>query len=274
MWGAIIGDIVGSRFEFCNYRGKDFELFTPECCYTDDSVLTVAVAETLMAFDPMLSFDIDTYEQPFKRDLVDAFHRYGWEYIDRCGFGDSFFEWFLNGDNDPYNSFGNGSAMRVSAVAWVGKNLKEVERIAKFTAEVTHNHPEGIKGAIVTAGCIFLARTGRSKEDIKRYVKHYGYVLDASVDTYRKTNRFNETCQKTIPVAMQCFLEGKDFEDVLRNSISVGGDSDTIAAIACSVAEGFYGVTDWYKEKVRINLDKKLYAVAQEFDEKYLSQKA
>lgn len=266
MWGAIIGDIVGSRFEFNNYRGKDFELFAPECCYTDDSVLTVAIAETLLKYDSITDGDA------FKRDLVDAFHRYGKEYL-CCGFGGRFFDWIIEGKTQPYNSFGNGSAMRVSAAAWYCDNLREAERIAKLTAEITHNHPEGIKGAVVTAGCIFLARTGRSKEDIARYITHYGYALNTSVATYIKINRFSETCQKTIPVAMQCFLQGNDFEDVLRNSISVGGDSDTIAAIACSIAEGFYGVNDWYKEKVRINLDKKLYAVLQEFDKKFISSK-
>lgn len=215
MWGALIGDIVGSRFEFNNYRGKDFELFAPMCCYTDDSVLTIAVAEVLMKYESISD------EEQFKKDLVSAFHKYGMEYLS-CGFGGRFFEWIIEKNTQPYNSFGNGSAMRVSAVAWYGNTLEEVERIARLTAEITHN---------------------------------------------------DETCQKTIPVAMACFLEGDDFEDVLRNAISVGGDSDTLSAIACSVAEGFYGVNDWFKEKVRINLDKKLYAIAKDFDEKYISTK-
>jgi type I restriction enzyme M protein len=263
MWGALIGDIVGSRFEFNNYRGKDFELFAPMCCYTDDSVLTVAIAEVLMKHESISD------EEQFKKDLVSAFHKYGMEYLG-CGFGGRFFEWIIEKNTQPYNSFGNGSAMRVSAVAWYGNTLEEVERLARLTAEITHNHPEGIKGAVVTAGSIFLARTGKSKDEIEKYIESYGYNIDTRVARYRVTNRFDETCQKTIPVAMACFLEGDDFEDVLRNAISVGGDSDTIAAIACSVAEAFYGVNDWFKEKVRINLDKKLYPIVKEFDKKYL----
>lgn len=267
MWGAIVGDIVGSRFEFHNYRKKDFELFTSESFFTDDTVLTVAVAKTLLKFDAIVD------EGEFKRELVSAFHTYGRNYIS-SGFGGSFFQWVLGRKTEPYYSCGNGSAMRVSAAGWYGNTLEEVERVARLTAEITHNHPEGIKGAVVTAGCIFLARSGKSKEEIKKYIKSFDYRLITSVATYRATNEFDETCPKTIPVAMRCFLEGTSFEDVLRNAISVGGDSDTIAAIACSVAEAFYGIDDYFKRKARAILDDELLAVVEQFDKKYISNKS
>lgn len=264
MWGAIIGDIVGSRFEFDNLRSKEFELFVPKCFYTDDTVLTVAVAETLLKHEKL---DVEA----FKRELVSAFRKYGKEFL-FSGFGNSFFNWIVGDDPSPYYSFGNGSAMRVSPVGWYAQTLEEAEHIARLTAEVTHNHPEGIKGAVATAGAIFLARQGKSKDEIKDYVERFGYRLSTSVATYQKTNKFDETCQKTIPVAVRCFLESEDFEDCIRNSISVGGDSDTIACIAGSIAEAYFGINEELKEKVHPYLDLGLNATLEKFDKKYITK--
>lgn len=266
MWGAIIGDVVGSRFEFDNLRSKNFDFFTPKCFCTDDTVMSVAVAEALLKHETICD-EVDADE--FKRDLVSAFRKYG-RAFPFCGFGNSFFMWVMGDDPAPYNSFGNGSAMRVSPVGWYAQTLDEAEHIAKLTSEVSHNHPEGIKGAVVTAGAIFLARTGKSKDEIKKYIESFEYNLSTSVATYQKTNKFDETCQKTIPVAMRCFLESEDFEDTIRNSISVGGDSDTIACIAGSLAEAFYGVPEELKIQVEPFVDSFLKPTLKEFDKKYL----
>lgn len=238
MWGAIIGDIVGSRFEFHNTNDKDFELFTFDCDFTDDTVLTVAVADSLLCQGD------DVSEIPFKKTLIKKLKLYVAEYP-KAGYGNSFQKWSVSGSEKPYGSCGNGSAMRVSPVGWYGNTLEEVEKIAKWSAEVTHNHPEGIKGAQCVAGAIFLARTGENKEGIKRYAEEkYGYVFDKTVGALRFGGKrpWDETCQVAIPVSMQCFFEGKDFEDVIRNAVAVGGDSDTFAAIAGSIAEAYYGI--------------------------------
>lgn len=265
MYGAIIGDIVGSRFEFNSNRSKDFELFVPASRFTDDSVLTVAVAETLLKYDKI------TDENQFKRDLVSAFHKYGREYIG-CGFGGRFLTWIINCETQPYNSFGNGSAMRVSPVAWYADSLEETEYIAKLTAEVTHNHPEGIKGAQSVAGAIWLARQGKSKKEIKEYAEiKYGYDLNFSLnDLSDEKHFFDLSCQVTVPIALKCFLEAKDYMDTVRKAVWVGGDVDTIASIAGSVAEAYYGIDDYSKDMVRIKLDKNLYAIVEEFDKKYI----
>lgn len=266
MWGAMIGDIVGSRFEFINYRAKDFTLFHEKCRFTDDSVLTAAVAETLLSFDEFPE------EKEFKNALIYAFHKYGKAYFD-CGFGGRFFDWIYEERREPYYSYGNGSAMRVSPVGWYGNTLEKVERIARWSAEVTHNHPEGIKGAVATAGAIFLARSGKSKEEIKEYIERFGYELKNSVERLQFINGFDESCMATVPVAVQCFLEGTDFEDTIRNAISVGGDSDTIGAIAGSVAEAYYGVGDEYKEGAKRFLDERLLEIAEAFERAYIAKR-
>ncbi len=266
MWGAIIGDIVGSRFEFANYRDKDFSLFDSNCRFTDDSVLTAAVAETL------LSFDETPGEREFKDALIYAFHQYGKAYFN-CGFGGRFFDWVIDRKREPYGSYGNGSAMRVSPVGWYASTLEEAERFAKWSAEVTHNHPEGIKGAVATAGAIFLARSGKMKPVIKHYVEGLGYALNVPVVRLQKTNDFDESCMATIPVAVRCFLEGEDFEDTIRNAISVGGDSDTIGAIAGSIAEAYFGVDEVYKVMAKRYLDERLKNTAEMFEKAYIHER-
>ena len=258
MLGAIVGDIVGSRFEFNNHRSKDFEMFHRDCEFTDDTVMTVAVAKALM---------MGGTPEAFRRDLIIAMHEFGQRYP-YAGYGARFGHWIFAGKTQPYNSYGNGSAMRVSPVAWYAKTLEECEELAKISAEVTHNHPEGIKGAICTAGAIFIARTTKDMDAVKAYVaKHY--TIGFTLDEIRPTYRFNETCQETVPQAMQAFFESKSFKDAIRNAISVGGDSDTLAAITGSVAEAFYGIPEEMKEKAFSYLDGYLADMTQKFITKY-----
>ena len=260
MIGAIIGDIVGSRFEFRNHRSKEFELFDEKCCFTDDSVMTLAVAKALLESKPDFS---DLSEQAVKR-----MQEVGRPYP-HCGYGGRFGYWMYSDDPRPYRSFGNGSAMRVSAVGWVAKSLDEVKSLSAKVTAVTHDHPEGLKGAEATAVAVFLARQGMSKEEIKQYIEKNYYVLDFTIDEIRPTYRFNETCQDTVPQAMEAFFESVDFEDAIRTAISVGGDSDTLAAITGSVAEAYYGVPADTREKAIGFLDERLKKILFAFESKY-----
>ncbi len=256
MIGAIIGDVVGSRFEFANHRSKEFLLFHDRCEFTDDTVLTLAVAKIMAK---QKNEDVSLIREA----LVEEFHRLGRKYP-HCGFGGKFHWWLITKNKKPYNSFGNGSAMRVSPVAWVAESLEECERLATISAEVTHNHPEGIKGAVATAGCIYLARTGHSMEEIRAYAEQF-YTLDFTLDEIRDAYEFDETCQGSVPQALEAFFEAKDFEDAIRNAVSVGGDSDTIAAITGSVAEGFFGIPDGMQSVALSYLDEELQDIAEEF---------
>lgn len=223
--GAIAGDVIGSAYEFNPTRDYNFELFTPKSTFTDDTVLTMANALWL------LEDDKHTPER-----LVHIMLDMCWKYPDR-GYGGRFANWIHDSDPQPYNSFGNGSAMRVSPVGYYAKTLDEALALAKVSAEVTHNHPEGIKGAQATAAAIFLARQGKSKQDIRDYVAQtFNYDLSRTLDEIRPTFTFDETCQRTVPEAITCFMEGKDFEDVVRLSVAMAGDADTIAAIAGSIS--------------------------------------
>ena len=228
MLGAIIGDIVGSRFEFSNHLSTDFELFTDQCDYTDDTICTVAVADALLnskSFTESLQSWCRKYPHP------------------KGGYGGSFAVWARSANPTPYRSFGNGSAMRVSPCAWFSNDRDTVLDNARLSAACTHNHPEGIKGALAIADCIFTARNNRQKQIIKDLVTvQYNYHLDMTCDTIRKSNTFSETCQVTIPQAIVCFLESIDFESALRLAVSIGGDTDTIAAITGSIAEAFYDI--------------------------------
>ena len=259
MTGAILGDIVGSRYEFDNIKTKDFELFDKKCFFTDDSVMTAAVAEALMGYQHI---DEDNIEE-FKRDLVSIMHEIGRKYPD-SGYGGHFLAWILCGQKNPYNSYGNGSAMRVSPVGWYAKKLSEAEMIAKATAEVSHNHPEGIKGAVATAGAVFLARSKASMEEIKKYISNY-YEIDFTIDELRTYYDYDVTCQGTVPQAMQAFFESVSFEDAVRNAISIGGDSDTIAAITGAVAEGYYGIPEELQETALSYLDERILRIAERF---------
>ena len=225
MYGAIIGDIVGSRFEWMPHKSKEFELFTSDCTPTDDTVLTIAVAEAIMTDN-----DFEYY-----------LRHWGVKYP-YAGYGGTFIRWLAN-EIPAYNSYGNGSAMRVSPIGWAYHDLETTREMARKSAEVTHNHPEGIKGAESVASAIWMARNRYNKNEIKQYIeKEFGYDLSRKLDDIRKTYRFDVTCPGSVPEAIICFLEGEDFEDVIRNAVSLGGDSDTQAAIAGSIAEAFFGI--------------------------------
>lgn len=262
MTGAIIGDIVGSRFEFDNLKSKEFELFDSECDFTDDSVMTLAVAKAFMKYET-----VTDYEE-FKKHLVEVMHDVGKRYP-YCGYGGRFLVWMMRDHTQPYNSCGNGSAMRVSPVGWFASSLEECERLAAATAEVTHNHPEGIKGAVSVAGAIFLARNGCSMEEIKRYVSRF-YDIDFTLDEIRDEYDFMVVCQESVPQAFQAFFESTDFEDTIRNAISIGGDSDTVAAISGSIAEAYYGIDEDIKETALSYLDNYLLEIASDFTNKFI----
>ncbi len=259
--GAIIGDISGSRFEFNNIKNKNFTFLTKDCFFTDDTVMTLAVAKSLCSYDKTID------RKEIKRSIIGSMHNLGEKYPD-CGYGGHFKVWIKNKEMTPYNSFGNGSAMRVSPVAWVAESLEEAEELAKITAEITHNHSEGIKGAVATAGSIFLARNGASKKEIMQYMSNY-YDLDFTLDEIRPTYSFSEICQTSVPQAFKAFLEGESFEDVIRSAISIGGDSDTIAAIAGSIAECYYEIDETLIPLVESYLDEPLLEILEDFSNKY-----
>src|SRR5215467_1237910 len=225
MLGAIAGDIIGSVHEFEARKTKDFPLFVARSRFTDDTVLTIAVADCLLTGS----------------SYTDMFHEYSRAYPDR-GYGARFWHWVESGSRRPYKSWGNGAAMRVSPVAFALQTLDGVLKEARASAEVTHNHPEGIRGAQATAAATFLARQGNSKNKIRNVIeKQFGYDLSRCTSTIRKTYSFNESCQETVPEAITSFLESEDYEDAVRLAISLGGDADTLACIAGGIAEAFYG---------------------------------
>jgi len=233
MYGAIIGDIVGSKYEFDNIKTKDFPFFSDGCSFTDDSIMTVAVARGLLRSAGTDELFCDT--------LVEEMQSLGQRFpYPQGGYGGRFGQWLMTPSPAPYNSFGNGSAMRVSPCALVAVSLEEAVELAAVSASVTHNHPEGIKGAVATAAAVFLARTGHSKEEIRRHIEERYYPLDRTLDEIRPVYQFNEICQGTVPEAIIAFLESDSFEDAIRNAVSIGGDSDTIGAITGSIAYAFY----------------------------------
>ena len=260
MYGAILGDMIGAPYEFDRgNKTKDFPLFVGESHYTDDTVMTIAVAEALLDTR-------DTTEAGMKAALVSFLRSWGRKYP-RAGYGARFSGWLRTADPRPYGSYGNGSAMRVSSAGWLYDTIEETRRIARLTAEVTHNHPEGIKGAEATASAIFKARNGAAKEEIKDYIVHeFGYDLTRTCDEIRPDYHHVESCQKTVPEAFTAFLEGTDFEDVIRTAVSLGGDCDTLTCIAGSIAEAFYGVPDSLKHECRKRLPDDMTAILDRFD--------
>ena len=264
MYGAILGDIIGSPFEFDQgNKTKDFPLFSVESVFTDDTVMTIAVAKALLT---ALGENI-TEDDDIRKVLVRSMRKWGARYPD-AGYGSRFFWWLRDPKPQPYGSYGNGSAMRVSAAGWLYDSLEETRRIARLTADVTHNHPEGIKGAEAVASAIYLARTGHSKDEIRDYVvQEFDYDLSRTCDEIRPTYRHIESCQKTVPEAFAAFFEGTDYEDVIRTGISLGGDTDTLACIAGSMAEAFYGVPDELKIECRHRLPSVMKVVLDEFEE-------
>lgn len=235
MIGALIGDIVGSIYEFDNIKKKDFPLFSEGCFATDDSIMSLAVADALLN---SMSNYLDLSIQCIHR-MKNIGRRYP-----KCGFGGHFRSWILGDDTKPYGSYGNGAAMRISAVGYMAKSMDEVRLLCQMVTKITHNHPEGIKGAEATAIAIYLARQGKSKADIRAYITEHYYDVDFALDDIRDSYEFDETCQGTVPQAIVAFLESDSFEDCIRNAISIGGDSDTLACIAGGMAEAYYGVPE------------------------------
>ena len=257
MLGAIAGDIVGSPYEFDENReiahSKVFPLVSEESRFTDDTVMTLAVADALMR--TMYKKGDSVKEEDFRQNVIASMRSFAAKYP-YAGYGARFMYWLARPHPKPYNSFGNGSAMRVSPVAWAFDDLWKVERFAEISAEVSHNHPEGIKGAQATASAIFMARTGRSKKEIRDYItERYGYNLTRTLDEIRPNYHHVESCQETVPEALTAFFEGRDFEDVTRCAVSLSGDSDTLTAIACSVAEGMYGIPEEIDDMILPLLD-------------------
>ncbi|WP_128425007.1 ADP-ribosylglycohydrolase family protein [Gudongella oleilytica] len=282
MLGAIIGDIVGSVYEWDNIKTKDFPLFRKDCFFTDDTVMTIAVADAIMQGKrEMLGSGVSSHGGiTVSEDLfIDSMKKWGRLYP-YAGYGGNFRLWIQSNTREPYNSWGNGSAMRVSPCAWVCDQtqfihecIEDVDLLATTSASVTHNHPEGIKGAVETARAIWFMLRARSFDDYPNNIddwkdmirKNSGYDLTRTLDEIRPTYHFNETCMDTVPQAIIAFLESTDFEDAIRNAISLGGDSDTLAAITGSIAEAAYGIPEWIKEKAWSYLDEPLREVCRKW---------
>ena len=254
MIGAIAGDIIGSAYEWHYTKSMDFELFTAQSTPTDDTVLTIAVADCIL----------------HGKEYAVAFKEYGQRYP-HAGYGGMFFKWLGSNSLAPYNSFGNGSAMRVSPVGFAFSSLDIVLREAEKSAAVTHNHPEGIKGAQAIAAAIFLARSGEGKDQIRKYVEDsFSYNLHQTLDEIRSWYRFDETCQGSVPQAIIAFLESNDYEDAVRKAVSLGGDSDTLACMTGGIAQASYKkVPDYIAQETRKMLDDELLAVLDEFENRF-----
>ena len=260
MIGAIIGDIVGSRFEWNNNKSKDFEFLTYKCFPTDDSIMTLALAQAVLVSKPDHS--------DLSRNAVECMQSVGRNYPD-CGYGGGFRNWMFSDDPKPYNSYGNGAAMRVSAAGFAANSIEDAKDLSRKITEVTHNHPEGIKGAEATAVAIYMAKTGSSLLEIRDYIDKNYYPMNFTLDGIRASYKFNETCQDTVPQALMAFFESTDFEDAIRNAISIGGDSDTLAAICGGVAEAYYGVPSEIRKHALTFLDKQLLKILVAFENKY-----
>ena len=281
MIGAIVGDIAGSRFEFDNHKSKDFELFVSydkltgtgdedlkammdSSSYSDDSVMTLAIAKAILRWKEMKSPTC----QDLSRLAVESMREFGKMYP-LAGYGGTFEVWLQDETMGPYNSWGDGAAMRVSACGWAGRTIDEVKAMSRAVTEVTHNHPEGIKGAEATAVATFLARNGKSKGEIKLVIFQDYYSLDFTLDEIRPGYEFDVSCQGSVPQALEAFVESTSFEDAIRNAVSIGGDSDTIAAICGAVAGAFYGVPDDIRAKAETFLPFHLIETLHSFESKF-----
>lgn len=253
MLGAIAGDIIGSRFEHAGIKSKDFELFNRQSIFTDDTVHTVALADSLL------------HNIPYQEKLREYFHYYPY-----AGYGGRFRRWARSPQPMPYGSYGNGSAMRVSPISWYYDTQDEVLEAARRSAEMTHNHPEGLRGAQSVAGAVFIARKGADKKQIRDFIQDtFAYDLSGSLDEIRPGYRFDVSCQGSVPYAILAFLESTDFEDAIRNAVSLGGDSDTQACIAGSIAEAYYGgVPVGIADEALARLDSRLTAIYEKFQDR------
>lgn len=256
--GAIAGDIIGSTREHYRIKTKDFELFPLRSTFTDDTVMTLAIAQWLCE------------DSSSKEVLIRNLKYFGNSYIN-AGYGGSFYQWLGQESPEPYGSWANGSAMRVSPCAWVAESLEESQKLAEMSAIVTHNHPEGVKGALATNDAIYLARIGASKDEIKEHIElRYGYDLSRTVDEIRPTYSFEVSCAGSVPESIVCFLDGNDFEDTIRNAVSLGGDADTQAAIAGSIASAYWDVPEKIANESIRYLDDFLLNTFRNFEEKFL----
>ena len=236
MLGAIIGDIVGSPYEDGSEKEYEFELFIPDCRPTDDSIMTIAVGCACVSSNLKDEADFKSAVIRYMRELGNKYPY--------AGYGFKFYTWLKHPEMGAYGSFGNGSAMRVSPVAWAADSLEQAETLAAWSAEVTHDHPEGIRGAQAIAAAVWMARNGSDKEEIRAYIEENYYKLDFTVDGIREDYRFDVTCQGSVPQAIECFMEAENYEDAIRLAISLGGDSDTQAAMAGAIAEAFFGIPE------------------------------
>jgi len=261
MYGAILGDIIGSPYEFDQgSKTKDFPLFCEDSHFTDDTVMTLAVADALM------TISAEDNDEIICQRVIERMQYWGRQYF-HAGYGARFLGWLARRNPKPYGSWGNGSAMRVSSAGWLYNDLDTVRRMARLSAEVSHNHPEGIKGAEATACIIWLARKGYPKNEIRDYVQTlFDYDLSRTCNEIRPGYHHVESCQETVPEAITAFLEGDDFEDTIRTAVSLGGDCDTLTCIAGSMAEAFYGVPENLKQECRSRLPEDLLSVLTRFD--------
>ena len=254
MIGAIAGEIIGSHYEWHRIKTKEFELFHPKSRFTDDTTLSMAIAKSILDGEPYLDNVVD----------------FGLRYFD-VGYGGSFKKWLKGDEHEPYNSWGNGSAMRVSPIAWAFESEEKVLEEARKSAEITHNHPEGIKGAEATALAIFMARKGATKEEIRERIStQFEYDLSRTIDEIRPAYKFEVSCAKSVPESIICFLDSDSFEDCIRNCISLGGDADTMGAIAGGIAEAYYGVPKEIEEKALTYLPNEFLEILERFQNRYL----
>lgn len=260
MIGAIIGDIAGSRFEWHNIKMKEFELLTHKCQFTDDTVMSLAICDAILHCGDDFSH--------LGEQAVRSMQGIGRNYP-HCGYGGHFYKWVFAGDPQPYNSWGNGSTMRVSACGYAADSIESVVRLSRLVTEVTHNHPEGIKGAESAAVAVYLARSGKNLLEIRDYISKHYYPMDFTLDSIRPGYRFDVSCQGSVPQALEAFFESTSFEDAIRNAVSIGGDSDTIAAITGGIAEAYYGVPTSIRKHALTFLDERLLKILVEFENRY-----
>ena len=262
MYGAILGDMIGAPYEFDQGdKTKDFELFDKKqrVRYTDDSAMSLAIAKAIM------NVGLDADEASMKAEFIACMQNIGNRYA-QWEYGGRFARWLASENPQPYGSFGNGSAMRVSSIGWFFDTLERTREVARWSAEVTHNHPEGVKGAESVAAAIYMARHGATKEEIKQYVvSNFGYDLSRTCDEIRPTYHHVESCQETVPEAFAAFLEGNDFEDVIRTAVSLGGDCDTLTCIAGGMAEAYFGVPEQFKMECIKRLPEEFNTILKEF---------